>query len=39
MNGGVQVIVGGDPVNIASWKFTLVFGPDGKLNYYCRGPQ
>lgn len=39
MNGGAHVNVGGDPVNAASWKFTLVFGPDGKLNYYCKGSQ
>lgn len=37
MNGGVQVQIGGDPNNAASWKLTLVFGPDGKLTYYCRG--
>jgi hypothetical protein len=37
MNGGAHVNVGGDPNNIASWKFTMVFGPDGNLNYYCRG--
>lgn len=37
MNGGAHVIVGGDPNNIASWKFTMVFSPDGNLNYYCRG--
>jgi len=39
MNGGVNVSVGGDAVNIASWKFTLVFGPEGKLNYYQRGQR
>ncbi len=39
MNGGANVNVGGDPVNIASWKFTLVFGPDGNLNYYLRGQK
>ncbi len=37
MNGGAQISVGGDPNNIASWKFTFVFGPDGNLNYYFRG--
>ena len=37
MNGGAHVNVGGDPNNIASWKFTLVIGPDGNMNYYCRG--
>jgi hypothetical protein len=37
MNGGVHVNVGGDPNNAASWKYTLVFDPDGKLSYYCRG--
>ena len=36
MNGGAQVSVGGDPINSASWKFTLVFGADGKLAYYLR---
>lgn len=39
MNGGVNVSVGGDPKNIASWKYTLVFGPDGNLKYYCRGKE
>ncbi len=37
MNGGVHVNVGGDPNNVASWKFTLVFGSDGILKYYCKG--
>jgi hypothetical protein len=37
MNGGVHVSVGGDPVNIASWRFTMVFGPDAMLTYYMRG--
>ena len=37
MSGGAQVTVGGDPINIASWKFNLVFGPDGNLTYYLRG--
>jgi hypothetical protein len=37
MSGGVQVTVGGDPNNGASWKFTLVLGSDGNLTYYLRG--
>ena len=37
MNGGAHVNVGGDPINSASWNFTMVFGLDGNLNYYLRG--
>ena len=37
LNGGVMVQVGGDPNNIASWKYNMVFGPDGKLVYYLKG--
>ena len=37
LNGGFHVNVGGDPNNVASWKYTLVFGTDGNLNYYCKG--
>ena len=36
MNGGAEVSGGGDPINSASWKFTLVLGADGKLAYYLR---
>ena len=39
MNGGVHVEVGGDPENCASWNYTLVFGSDGNLVYYCKGPD
>ena len=37
MSGGAQVTVGGDPIDFGSWKFNLVFGPDGNLTYYLRG--
>jgi len=37
LNGGVLVHVGGDPDNGASWKYDMVFGPDGKLAYYLKG--
>jgi hypothetical protein len=37
LNGGVLVNVGGDPRNGASWKYDMVFGPDGKLAYFLRG--
>jgi hypothetical protein len=36
LNGGVMVHVGGNPQNVASWKYDMVFGPDGKLAYYLR---
>jgi hypothetical protein len=39
MNGGVHVEVGGDPENCASWNYTLVFGNNGNLVYYCKGPD
>jgi len=38
LNGGTLVQIGGDPRNGASWKFDMVFGPDGKLAYYLRVP-
>jgi hypothetical protein len=38
LNGGVHVEVGGDPENVISWKFSLVFGKDGKLVYYMTAP-
>jgi len=38
LNGGALVHVGGDARNGATWKFDLVFGADGKLAYYLRGP-
>jgi len=34
INGGVMVMVGGDPINGASWDYTLIFGADGTLIYY-----
>jgi hypothetical protein len=37
LNGGVHVNVGGDPNNGFSWKYTMVFGPDGNLAYYLKG--
>ena len=37
LNGGAMVHVGGNPDNGASWKYNLVFGPDGKLAFYLRG--
>jgi hypothetical protein len=39
LNGGVLVSVGGDARNGASWKYDMVFGPDGKLAYFLRGPD
>ena len=40
LNGGVLVAVGGDPENLATWNFDLVFGPDSSLAFYLRGkPQ
>jgi hypothetical protein len=36
LNGGMFAAVGGDPDNAASWKYNLVFGPDGNLAYYAR---
>lgn len=39
LTGGAQVTVGGDPLNAASWDFTIVFQPDGKLAYYLRGAK
>lgn len=37
LDGGVLVHVGGEPENGASWKYDLVFGPDGKLAFYLMG--
>lgn len=37
LNGGAYVSIGGDPNNSATWKYTLVFGSDGKLAYYLKG--
>jgi hypothetical protein len=37
MDGGAYVSIGGDPDNAATWKYTLVFGSDGKLAYYLKG--
>lgn len=37
LDGGVLVHVGGDPANGASWKYDIVFGPDGKLAFYLKG--
>lgn len=37
LNGGAMVHVGGNSDNGASWKYDLIFGPDGKLAYYLRG--
>jgi hypothetical protein len=37
INGGAYVEIGGDPNNAVTWKYTLVFGADGKLAYYMRG--
>lgn len=39
LNGGVLASVGGNPENGASWKYDMVFGPDGKLAYYLKGNQ
>jgi len=39
LNGGVLANVGGTPENGASWKYDMVFGPDGKLAYYLKGNQ
>lgn len=39
LNGGVLASVGGTPENGASWKYDMVFGPDGKLAYYLKGNQ
>ena len=39
MSGGAQVSAGGDPVNSASWKFTMVFGADGNLTHYLGGAE
>jgi hypothetical protein len=36
LNGGMFAAVGGDSDNAASWKYNLVFGPDGNLAYYAR---
>jgi hypothetical protein len=35
--GGAFVNVGGNPENGASWKYDMVFGPDGKLAFYQKG--
>jgi hypothetical protein len=37
LNGGAFVHVGGDPENGASWKYDMVFDPQGKLAYYLKG--
>jgi len=37
LNGGVNVIVGGDLNNFLSWKYSLLFGPDKNLVYYGKG--
>jgi hypothetical protein len=37
VNGGAFVNVGGDLNNGYTWKYTLVFGDDSKLIYYCKG--
>lgn len=39
LNGGALANVGGNPENGASWKYDMVFGPDGKLAYYLKGNQ
>lgn len=39
LNGGVNVIVGGDVNNFLSWSYNIVFGPDGKMVYYLKGQQ
>jgi hypothetical protein len=39
LNGGAFVEVGGDENNFASWKYNLIFGPDGELGYYLKGPD
>ena len=39
LNGGVIVEVGGDENNFASWKYNLVFSPDGNLAYYLKGVE
>ncbi len=36
LSGGVIANVGGDPENGASWKYDMVFGPDGNLAYYLK---
>jgi hypothetical protein len=38
LNGGAMVEVGGDPNNFASWRLNMVFGADGRLAYYLKGP-
>jgi hypothetical protein len=37
LSGGAYVEVGGDPNNCLTWKYTLIFGADGKLAYYLKG--
>ena len=37
MNGGVNVVAGGDMNNFASWKLNVVFDADGTMGYYLRG--
>jgi hypothetical protein len=37
LNGGAFVNVGGDPNKGGTWKYDMVFGPDGKLAYFLRG--
>jgi hypothetical protein len=37
LNGGALVDVGGNPENGGSWKYDMVFDPEGKLGYYLKG--
>jgi hypothetical protein len=39
LDGGAFVNVGGDPNRGATWKYDMVFGPDGKLAYFLRGAR
>jgi hypothetical protein len=38
LNGGAHVEIGGNPNNAASWEYSFVFGPDGKLAIYSSDP-
>lgn len=37
MQGGINVMVGGDSENAASWEYTLTFGRDNMLTYHLKG--
>ena len=39
LNGGAIVEVGGDPINAASWNYTIIFDSDKIIGYYMRGTE